>query len=470
MDGYLMVVIGGVLPWRRRCRLLVAPLLRRLLFLLLLAPLWTMLRAPSAGVGIALSRLCGGPSHGLAPRLGSRLPSASRCAALVRRSKADVVSLPPIRSMRDINDFCLANEIPSLAQGMIELPPPRRLREVAAEVALEDAVHTYRNRFGELEYREGLSRMLKTMYSLDLSPAQILCTAGVTGGIISALLVFRKRFPKGKVALIEPFYTYHLLQVQATMPEDPVFVGSRPGTLLPDLDELEAKVSAGEVQCVVITNPSNPSGLLWTEEEISRLERLVSEKGLFLISDECYSEMVFEDQHLASPARRCQEEDNIVCCRGFSKCLGAQSWRVGYALASEATIQELMPAMDPVYICVARDQHTLGRYLLNNLEDYQEHITSLNALLRSNWAMLKQAISERFGWVAVEPQGTMYGCFKHDCASDLEAAEVALRAGVGLCPGSLFYRPGTENSGYLRIHCGVARSKAEHIVEVLGAA
>merc|ERR1712216_41286 len=148
--------------------------------------------------------------------------------------------------------------------------------------------------------------------------------------------------------------------------------------------------------------------------------------------------MVFGGQPLISAARGGLKEDNIVVLRGFSKCMGAQSWRVGFMMGSEASISALMPIMDPVYICTPRDQHSLGRYLKEDIGDYKGHIEQVNSLLQANWALLKAAFQKRFGWIPVEPQGTMYGMFKHNSDSDLEAAELALRAGVGVCPGHIF--------------------------------
>lgn len=374
--------------------------------------------------------------------------------------------LPPIKSMRDINDFCVSKGLPSLAQGMIELPPPQQLREAAAAVALEEGVHTYRSRTGEPEFLQAISAMLKNVFCEEVPPSQIQAVQGITGGVVSSLLLLRKRCPGAKVALFEPFYTYHMQQINAVFQQDPVFIGCGDG-LSPGLDEMEALARSGEIQGAIIVNPSNPSGLLWSGEHMERLERLGEETGLFLIFDECYADMVFDGQPRISPARRGLKEDNIVVCRGFSKCVGAQSWRIGFAMGSETTVKELMPIMDPMYICVPRDQHAVARYLSEHIEDYQGHIQKVNDLLRGNWEILKKAFNDKFGWTPVEPQGTMYGMFRHNCTSDLEAAEEALRAGVGVCPGSIFMRPGVSQTHHIRIHCGVARVKAEQIAQIL---
>jgi aspartate/methionine/tyrosine aminotransferase len=388
----------------------------------------------------------------------------------VKADKAvEELTLPPINSMRDINDFCVSKGLPSLAQGMIELPPPRKLREIASELVLEDTVHTYRARAGEKEFLEGISGMLNNVFGEVVPPSQIQAVQGVTGGVVSSLLLLRKRNPTAKVAVLEPFYTYHLQQVRMVFQQEPVFVGCAQEGLFPDFEQLEKLARAGEVQGAIIVNPSNPSGLVLSKEQVERLEMLSKETGLFLIFDECYADMVFDGQPRISPVRNGLKEDNITVCRGFSKCVGAQSWRVGFVLASEQTVLDLMPIMDPVYICTPRDQHAVARYVSQHVDDYKEHILKVNELLRGNWTIIKAAFTKRFGWTPVEPQGTMYGMFRHNCDSDTEAAEMALRAGCGVCPGWIFMRPGTTQTHHIRIHCGVTKEKAEAIAKSLTA-
>jgi len=106
--------------------------------------------------------------------------------------------------VRDINDYCVARGIPSLAQGMIELPPSELLRKLVGSVAMETTVHTYRNRFGELEYRNGIKKLLSEDYATNVTVDQILATQGVSGGVV-ATLAWVKDKGGSKVGLLQPF-------------------------------------------------------------------------------------------------------------------------------------------------------------------------------------------------------------------------------------------------------------------------
>lgn len=378
-------------------------------------------------------------------------------------------TLPEGASMRDIFDLCKKRGIPSLAQGMIEFPPPAKLRKLASEVVLEDAVHTYRTRMGEGEYLEGILAMMAEVYGEKVKTDNVLAVAGVAGGVSAALFAFRKRQPDAKVALLEPYYTYHTQEVERAFLRDPVILPSVGESAEPNFAELRRLVVAGEVQCVIATNPLNPTGRVFSQEEVAGLKELSESHGLFVILDECYMDMLFNgkthNSALLDGALR-----NVVCCRGFSKSLGCQSWRCGYAVSHPETCMEMMRMMDPLYICVNYSQHAMGRYFKDNLDDFRQHMGELKGVIKENWQVLSPAFAKRFGWVPLEPDGTMYGMLKHQEESDLKACELALKAGVGISPGSIFFgdqRNPSKKTGWVRIHCGVSREKAEAIAKAL---
>merc|ERR1719323_1153009 len=99
--------------------------------------------------------------------------------------------------------------------------------------------------------------MVRKVYGETVEPANVLATAGVAGGVSAALFHFRKTRPDAVVALMEPFYTYHSLEVERAFCRPPVVipvVGSDPS---PNWPELKRRVEAGEVHGVIITNPLN---------------------------------------------------------------------------------------------------------------------------------------------------------------------------------------------------------------------
>jgi len=373
-----------------------------------------------------------------------------------------------LKTMRDVFDYCQRNNLQSVAQGMIELPPPLRLRQITAEACLaEDGqhVHQYRSRFGEPEYLASIRKLLKRHYNVDAPEGSILAASGVTGAIVATLLTLRAQGRKN-IALIEPFYTYHGRQVEEVFGYGPSAIPGNPD-FSPNWPEIE-KALKGGVDCIILCNPANPTGRVWAADELKRLVELCKPTNTWLLLDEIYCDMVFEGHQHYSPIND-QLLENVVVCRGFSKTLGAQSWRLAYVVSHPETIKVLMTHHDPIYISVTWQQHCLGKYLDEDYEDFVAHIKSINKLLQDNWNTLCPAFVEALGWEPIHPAGSMYGMFKHHSSSDVVAMQEALKLGVGVAAGSMFFIGSPENTGYIRIHVGLTHEKAVKIAETLRA-
>lgn len=403
------------------------------------------------------------------------------------------IQLPPNASMRDIFDYCQKMNLPSVAQGMIELDPPATILELARDklfIGGQDSVHMYRGRLGEDEYLDGVLHMLHEHYRVPVSGglkrSNLLATQGVTGACV-ALFATLMQQRLNKIGLVSPFYTYHLKQIYSVFGDNhPVhFIdciegeedasSSSPSSTMIDFDALENNLlKKGELHCLIICNPCNPSTRIWPRSDLDRLVQLCARYGVILLLDECYCDMVWSngDEHgrlytpLIDPETQ-SVHSHVVVARGFSKNLGCQSWRVGYAIAHESMVQKMAMAADPIYICVPWLQHPMGKYLREHLTDFQEHLNRVNQLLRANWTVMRDAFVEALGWEAIEPEGTMYGLFRHGKSSDMEAVQDALEKGVGVTPCNIFY-PGTpKNTGLIRIHCGISEEKAKLIAQLL---
>jgi len=376
--------------------------------------------------------------------------------------------LPDNATMRDIFDFCKKNNIHSLAQGMIELPPPIKLRERAANICLSGSeIHQYRNRFGEDEYRDALVQLLEKRYNTKVPKEAILATSGVSGALVATLMMLKNE--KGgteKVkgpGILVPFYTYHVKQINDLLGKDPVYVNTN-DDFSPNWTEIE-KALAGGLDLLMFTNPGNPQGNLWSKEDILKLVELTSKSNTLLMIDEIYSDLVWKGKFY-SPIET-ELFKHVIVCRGFSKSLACQSWRCGYIVAHPSLTERIMRIHDPIYISVPWQQHAIGQYLLYDFDDFDRHIQETSKLMQNNWKLLSKAIEKHIGWTPIEPSGSMYGLFYHHANSDKEAIVKGLAHGIGVAPGKIFWPHTPENTGYVRIHCGISEEKAHQIVEAL---
>lgn len=180
----------------------------------------------------------------------------------------------------------------------------------------------------------------------------------------------------------------------------------------PQWDVLEREVP--NLNMVICCNPSNPTGKVWTADELRRLVQLTKNHNCKLLLDECYSDMIWSPHEFFTPIQD-GLEDHVIAVRGFSKVLGAQSWRVGYVISTGATIQQLMRVADPIYICVPwypllyslislgslsvnRLQHALGVFLSQYPEEFVKHKENIAKLMRENWRDLSKALQDALGW------------------------------------------------------------------------
>jgi aspartate/methionine/tyrosine aminotransferase len=375
--------------------------------------------------------------------------------------------LANLRTMRDVFDYCQSKNLFSVAQGMIELPPPRLLREIVARSILDEShqeLHQYRARFGETDYLAAIRNLLQKHYGVEVPQGAILATSGVTGALIASLMLLRKQ-GKSTVAVIEPYYTYHSRHVQVVFDKMPLGIPSH-DDFSPNWDEIEKAVKEQKVDAILLANPGNPTGRVWSKEEIQRLTKLTKEHNCTLILDEIYCDMVFDGAVHYSPIYDSLEE-HVIVCRGFSKTLGAQSWRIGYAVSHPSVIVNLMAQHDPIYISVSWQQHGMAEYLEKHYDDFVRHIEEINSLLRANYKVLTPAFQQALGWQPMEPSGSMYGMFRHNEPTDLAALQSGLRLGVGVAPGGMFFVADPPRSGLIRIHVGFTHDKAKQIAQTL---
>lgn len=375
-------------------------------------------------------------------------------------------NLPDGATMRDIFDFCQKYNLHNLAQGMIELAPPVKLRQIASEVCMQGhEVHQYRNRFGELEYREALQKLLKRYYHADVPKEAILATSGVSGAIFATMMMLRNENPNAKIGLIVPFYTYHQKQATEAFGREPVYINTNQD-FSPNFEEIEKALQSG-LQLLLFCNPGNPQANLWKKEDIQKVVKLTEQYNCKLLIDEIYCDLVWKGTFYTPIQDKVY--DHVIVARGFSKSLGAQSWRCGYLVTAPELAEKIMRIHDPIYISVPWQQHAIGRYLAEDYEDFVRHIQELGDLMKKNWAVLSKAFQNALGWQPIEPHGSMYGMFYHKVHSDRDAIVAGLECGVGVAPGKIFYQGLPQNTGYVRIHVGISHEKAQQIAKVLEA-
>jgi aspartate/methionine/tyrosine aminotransferase len=211
-------------------------------------------------------------------------------------------------------------------------------------------------------YRNALAKLLQEYYGAKLvTKDNILGTAGVSGAIFSTHLMLKtEKAPNAvRIGLVSPFYTYHLrqanrliitvtnvLQIMELHGKPPVFIATN-DDLTPNWDNIETALKGG-LDLLMFCNPGNPQGNVWPKEDVDKIVKLTADYKCLLLIDEIYNDLVWKGNFYSPINEKIYE--HVIVCRGFSKSLGAQSWRLAYMISHPSIISKVMRVHDPVYI------------------------------------------------------------------------------------------------------------------------
>ncbi|MEW6542731.1 MAG: pyridoxal phosphate-dependent aminotransferase [Nitrospirota bacterium] len=265
----------------------------------------------------------------------------------------------------------------NLAQGVCDTPVPAPVVQ-GAERAMEKGLNTYTRYDGLPELRQALARKLAAYNGIAADPeTEITVSAGATGSFHCACLALLN--PGDEVILFEPFYAYHvsaLVAVEAVPKTVP--------THAPDwtfsFQDLERAVT-DRTRAIVVNTPGNPSGKVFSRDELQGIADLARCHNLFVFTDEIYEYFLFDGRQHVSLATLPGMAERTVTIGGYSKTFSITGWRIGYSVAQAKWAQMIGAMNDLLYVCaptplqygVAAGITELGRSFYEGLaRDYQD--------------------------------------------------------------------------------------------------
>ncbi|MGG0248334.1 aminotransferase A [Peribacillus frigoritolerans] len=234
----------------------------------------------------------------------------------------------------------------SLTIGQPDFPTPTHIKE-AAKQAINNDYTVYTHNAGYLELREAASNYVKDKYKLDYDPAnEVIVTSGASEGIDIAFRTIL--IPENEVILPGPVYPGYepiIKMCGAT----PVYADTTKNGFRLTADILEKYITEN-TRCIVLPYPSNPTGVTLTAEELLDIAELVRGKDIFILADEIYSELVFDQEHV-SIATFLKEQTIVL--NGLSKSHSMTGWRIGLLFAPAAISQHLLKVHQYNVTCAA---------------------------------------------------------------------------------------------------------------------
>ena len=337
----------------------------------------------------------------------------------------------------------------SLGQGAPNFPTPHsiydelyRLSKIDPNLGMYNTV----NDSYHMKVKLLLQKEFEKEYGFSPDPTDFYLTVGGIGGLYASLMAVTQK--GDEVIYFDPSYPLHLSQI-ALCEATPIFVPySEEMGWRPNLKLLEEKISP-KTKAIVLTNPNNPTGTIFTKEEINVLADLVIQHNLYLILDEAYSYLTF-DTEFVSPMTIPELRDHIILSKSFSKEYAMTGWRIGYLWVKQPVRDKIHQvhlyfSINPATIAIAAAGIALSHPEVRKAK--QEFI---NEIAHSREVILKRlaALSDTFSFVPPEGAFYMFPRIKTGIDSVSFAKKLIETTGVITIPGDSM---GPSGKNHLRI-------------------
>ncbi|MDR0426975.1 MAG: pyridoxal phosphate-dependent aminotransferase [Dysgonamonadaceae bacterium] len=334
----------------------------------------------------------------------------------------------------------------NLSQGFPDFDPPQKLKE-ALKTAAGGSLHQYAVTWGAQNFREALARKQSKYMGIDIDPeTQIVVTCGSTEAMMAAILTVTN--PGDKVIVFSPFYENYGADAILSGAE-PVYVHLKPPYFNFDINELEEAFKQ-HPKALILCNPSNPTGKVFTRDELQVIADFAIKYDVFVITDEVYEHIVYKPYKHIYFASLPGVADRTISCSSLSKTYSITGWRLGYVIAPPAITEHIRKVHDFLTVGAAAPLQEAAVTALNFEDEYYEELT-LHYTEKKDFFL--QGL-DRLQLKYTVPQGAYYvmvDISEFDVTDDVKFCEwLAREVGVAAVPGSGFFKSDTQH--FIRFH------------------
>ena len=350
--------------------------------------------------------------------------------------------------IRRMTRIAIANNAINLAQGFPDFDPPKALTDRLAEVSALGP-HQYPITMGAPNFRQALARKAGRFMGRTLNPdTEMVVTIGSTEAMVDT--IFALTNPGDKIAMFSPYFENY--RAQAIFADcEPVFIPLVPPTFDFDPQVIEDAFKTG-VKAILICNPSNPSGKVFTYDELKVIADLCIKYDVYAIMDEVYEHIIYDGrQHVYMNSLPGMWE-RTVSCSSLSKTYSITGWRLGYAIAPQPIMDKIKQYHDFNTVGAASPLMEAAVVGLDMPDSYYEEFGA-------HYAHMKQLFTKGLDDIGMEytdPQGAYFvlaniGQYLKPGQTDVEFCEwMAKEVGVAAVPGTSFFKENVND--IVRIH------------------
>ena len=334
----------------------------------------------------------------------------------------------------------------NLSQGFPDFQPPKAILDRLAEVSAED-FHQYSITWGAQNFREALAEKQSRLMGRTIDPnGEITVTCGSTEAMMAAMMTVAN--PGDKVIIFSPFYENYGADTILSGAE-PIYVPLTPPDFHFDPEALEDAFRQ-KAKALVLCNPSNPCGRVFTREELEIIAGLAEKYDAYVITDEVYEHIVYAPHKHTYFAALPGMWDRTISCSSLSKTYSITGWRLGYTIAPPEITERIKKVHDFLTVGAAAP---LQEAVIPGLRFGQDYYDELLAEYTHKRALVLKGLDD-LHIAHTNPEGAYYVLLdisEYGYESDLTFCEdLAREVGVGAVPGSSFFREPVNH--LIRLH------------------
>ena len=334
----------------------------------------------------------------------------------------------------------------NLSQGFPDFDPPEEIL-AALERATRGPFHQYAVTWGAPRFRQALAAKITRFSGAPVDPDQnLVVTCGSTEAMMCAMMTCCN--PGDKVIIFSPFYENYGADAILSGAQ-PIYVPLRPPHFGFDPDELARAFQQG-AKAIIVCNPSNPTGKVFTREELQTILDLAEKHDAFVITDEPYEHIVYEPRQHVYMHSLPGAAERVIVCNSLSKTYSITGWRLGYVQAAPHIIAQARKVHDFLTVGAAAP---LQEAAIAGLELPDSYYAGLRATYTAKRDVFLDHLRHT-GLPFTEPQGAYYVLLDISSlgfGTDTEAAEWFVKEiGVAGVPGSSFFREPEHR--FIRFH------------------
>ncbi len=352
--------------------------------------------------------------------------------------------------IRQIFERALPDSI-NFGLGEPDLPTPQFMREEAARVTLEEQ-NGYTSHAGLPALRE---KIAASYPHLNLNSNQVCVTVGSQEAMTAAFLAI---VDEGDEVLIpNPSFPAYENCVKLAGGEPVYYRLPADKDFGFDIEEFKSRITP-KTKVAVVISPSNPTGKIFTKEDLEQIAEVLRDTGIYLISDEIYSDLYFTDE---KPHSASEFYDKTIIVSGLSKSLSMTGWRVGWVASSQTDVVKACLTLHG-FLTVCTSTISQKASLLGWTEEAEKAKAEAREIYKRRGEFLIDLFKKELGLHATSPEGAFYTMLDvRPLGDDLEIAEKFLQNRVITVPGIAF---GSEAKGFLRVSfCNSEEKMAEGV-------